>query len=166
MTAQRAAKDFTPSEALTRGQWYVLWAILTLNVTAGIAIISQAKPLAQSVGASVAVATGFALFAPLACIIALCYGGGFGTMPTFAADYFGPKRSGAIYGTMLTAWSAGGVLGPLLIAQVVDLTGGYGPAFTIIAVIMLVSIALPLFVRPPKAVSEAAPSEQAQPSPA
>ncbi|HEX8036339.1 MAG TPA: OFA family MFS transporter, partial [Ktedonobacterales bacterium] len=214
VTAQRATKDFTPGEALTRGQWYVLWAILALNVTAGIAIISQAKPLGQSVGASAAVATGFvsfiaifnglgrfawawfsdligrrqvfitmfalqaviffilgrlpafALFAPLACVVALCYGGGFGTMPAFAADYFGPKRSGAIYGTMLTAWSAGGVLGPLVIAQVKDRTGGYGPAFTIIAVIMLVSMALPLFVRPPKAVAETAPSEQAQPSPA
>ncbi|MGZ3584957.1 MAG: hypothetical protein ACXVCO_11925 [Ktedonobacterales bacterium] len=37
-----------------------------------------------------------------------------------AADHFGPKRSGAIYGTMLTAWSVGGLLGPLLIAQVID----------------------------------------------
>ncbi len=87
-------------------------------------------------------------------------------MPAFAADYFGPKRSGAIYGTMLTAWSAGGVLGPLLIAQVIDRTHSYGLAFTIIAVIMLVSIALPLLVRPPKVAAEVAPSGQTQASPA
>src|SRR5690348_15198177 len=31
VAAQRASKDFTPAEALTRGQWYVLWAILALN---------------------------------------------------------------------------------------------------------------------------------------
>jgi OFA family oxalate/formate antiporter-like MFS transporter len=214
LVSQRASKDFTPSEALTRGQWYALWAILALNVTAGISLISQAKPLALSVGASAAVATGFVstiaifnaigrfawasfsdvigrrqvfitlfalqaviflilgqlpgfgLFAPLAFIVALCYGGGFGTMPAFAADYFGPKRAGAIYGTMLTAWSAGGVLGPILIAQVKDRTGGYGPALTIIAVIMLVSLVLPILVRPPKVAAEALPRGQAQVSPA
>src|SRR6195256_5711005 len=38
-------------------------------------------------------------------VILMCYGGGFGTMPAFAADYFGPKNVGPIYGLMLTAWS-------------------------------------------------------------
>ncbi len=31
----------------------------------------------------------------VAFIILLCYGGGFGTMPAFAADYFGPKPTSA-----------------------------------------------------------------------
>lgn len=31
------------------------------------------------------------------------YGVGFATMPPFAADYFGPKHVGPIYGLMLTA---------------------------------------------------------------
>ncbi len=51
-------------------------------------------------------------------IIALCYGGGFGTMPAFTTDVFGPKHSGTIYGAMLTAWSAGAIVGPLFIAAV------------------------------------------------
>ena len=51
---------------------------------------------------------------------------------------------------MLSAWSAGGVLGPLLIAQVKDRTGQYREALTIIAVVMLVSIVLPVVARPPK----------------
>jgi len=38
-------------------------------------------------------------------IVLMCYGGGFGTMPAFTADYFGPKNVGPIYGLMLTAWS-------------------------------------------------------------
>src|SRR5713226_8448339 len=38
-------------------------------------------------------------------VVLMCYGGGFGTMPAFAADYFGPKNVGPIYGLMLTAWS-------------------------------------------------------------
>jgi MFS transporter, OFA family, oxalate/formate antiporter len=53
-----------------------------------------------------------------AAVIALCYGGGFGTMPAFTTDIFGPKHAGTIYGAMLTAWSAGAVVGPLLIAAV------------------------------------------------
>src|SRR5712675_1154493 len=33
-------------------------------------------------------------------IMLMCYGGGFGTMPAFAADYFGSKNVGPIYGLM------------------------------------------------------------------
>jgi OFA family oxalate/formate antiporter-like MFS transporter len=51
-------------------------------------------------------------------VIALCYGGGFGTMPAFATDVFGAKNAGTIYGAMLSAWSAGAIAGPLLIAAV------------------------------------------------
>src|SRR5918912_3348387 len=36
---QRALKDFTPREALGRWQWYALWAMLCLNVSAGIMLI-------------------------------------------------------------------------------------------------------------------------------
>src|SRR2546426_1523710 len=57
----------------------------------------------------------FVLLLLPAAIIALCYGGGFGTMPAFAADFFGPRNAGTIYGAMLTAWSAGGIVGPILI---------------------------------------------------
>ncbi len=53
-----------------------------------------------------------------AAVIALCYGGGFGTMPAFATDVFGAKNAGTIYGAMLTAWSAGAIVGPLFIAAV------------------------------------------------
>src|SRR5439155_14243814 len=49
----------------------------------------------------------FGLLLIPAAIVGLCYGGGFGTMPAFAADFFGPKNAGTIYGAMLTAWSAG-----------------------------------------------------------
>jgi len=45
----------------------------------------------------------FALLLVPAALIALCYGGGFGTMPAFTADFFGPKNAGTIYGAMLTA---------------------------------------------------------------
>ena len=40
----------------------------------------------------------------VAFVVLMCYGGGFGTMLAFAADYFGPRNVGPIYGLMLTAW--------------------------------------------------------------
>lgn len=79
-----------------------------------------------------------------------CYGGGFGTMPAFAADYFGSKNVGQVYGAMLTAWGIAGVVGPpLLISYIKDSTGEYTNAFYIIAGIMLLSAIVPFIVRPP-----------------
>jgi len=49
-------------------------------------------------------------------VVLICYGGGFGTMPAFTADYFGSKNVGPIYGLMLTAWGFATAFGPLLIA--------------------------------------------------
>jgi OFA family oxalate/formate antiporter-like MFS transporter len=109
----------------------------------------------------------FVPFSILAFVIALCYGGGFGTMPAFAADYFGPKNVGAIYGLMLTAWGTAGVVGPLLIAFLRQSTGAWGNALFIIAGIMLVSAILPFIVRPPRAEPTAAPAAApATPTPA
>jgi MFS transporter, OFA family, oxalate/formate antiporter len=61
---------------------------------------------------------------------------------------------GQIYGLMLTAWSFGGVLGPLLISRVIDVTGSYTLAFYIIAAIMVGSAVVAFIVRPPTRRSE------------
>jgi OFA family oxalate/formate antiporter-like MFS transporter len=83
-------------------------------------------------------------------VVLMCYGGGFGTMPAFTADYFGSKNVGPIYGLMLTAWSFASVAGPLYIARMVETTGKYSGALHVIAVVMAISILLPLIVRPPR----------------
>jgi OFA family oxalate/formate antiporter-like MFS transporter len=83
--------------------------------------------------------------------ILMCYGGGFGTMPAFAADYFGSKNVGPIYGLMLTAWGFASAFGPLLIAHLRQSSGAYATGLRVIAAIMAVSILLPLIVRPPRA---------------
>ena len=85
-------------------------------------------------------------------IILLCYGGGFGTMPAFAADYFGPANVGSIYGLMLTAWGFASAFGPLLIAHMRQSSGTYVGGLHVISVVMTVSVLLPLMVRPPAAV--------------
>ena len=61
------------------------------------------------------------LFGALICYVLLCYGGGFGTMPSFILDVYGPKMMPVVYGTILTAWSAGGVVGPQVVAFFKDL---------------------------------------------
>ncbi|HVN17486.1 MAG TPA: OFA family MFS transporter [Dongiaceae bacterium] len=195
---QRSSKTYTLPEAMRTWQWYGLWALLFLNTSAGISIISQAAPMTQEItGASAALAAGlvgiisiangsgrflwawfsdligrrwvfltmfivqaivffvlprvttFSTFTILCFIILLCYGGGFGTMPAFAADYFGAENVGSIYGLMLTAWGFAGVFGPMLIATIRQSTGRYAHALTVIAIVMLCSAVIPLLVRPP-----------------
>ncbi len=84
-------------------------------------------------------------------VVLMCYGGGFGTMPAFTADYFGPKNVGPIYGLMLTAWGFASAFGPLFIAHMRETTGSYSGALRVIAGVMAVSTLLPVIVRPPRA---------------
>ena len=46
-TSERATHDYVLSEALKTWQWWVLWLILFLNTTTGIAVISQEAPIFQ-----------------------------------------------------------------------------------------------------------------------
>jgi OFA family oxalate/formate antiporter-like MFS transporter len=82
-------------------------------------------------------------------IILMCYGGGFGTMPAFAADYFGPRYVGPIYGLMLTAWGFASAFGPLLIAHLRQSSGNFASGLHVLAGILLVSALVPFVVRPP-----------------
>jgi len=207
---ERSTKIYNLSEALRTWQWYALWALLFLNTSAGISIISQAAPMAQETTGVTAVAAAglvgiisiangagrflwawlsdlvgrrwvflsmfvlqavlffilprvqsFAGFTILCFIVLLCYGGGFGTMPAFAADYFGAENVGSIYGLMLTAWGFAGLLGPTLIANIRQSTGRYSHALSVIAVIMLCSAIIPLLVRPPYTRREPVPMRRA-----
>jgi OFA family oxalate/formate antiporter-like MFS transporter len=91
----------------------------------------------------------FAVFAILAALIYLSYGGGFGTMPATAADFFGTPNAGAIYGAMIIAWSIGGVFGPLVAAKLYESSGSYDRPFTVLGIVALVSLVMPLITRPP-----------------
>jgi OFA family oxalate/formate antiporter-like MFS transporter len=93
----------------------------------------------------------FGIFAILAALVYLSYGGGFGTMPATAADFFGTPNAGAIYGAMMVAWSIGGVVGPLVAARLYETSGGYTLPFTVLGIVALVSAVLPLITRPPAA---------------
>ena len=60
------------------------------------------------------------IFGALVCYVLLCYGGGFGTMPSFVRDVYGAKLMPKVYGVILTAWSAAGVVGPQIFAMIKD----------------------------------------------
>ena len=149
--------------------FYFLWAVLFLNVTAGIGILEQASPMIQEMFKGVvkpSAAAGFVgllslfnmagrfgwsslsdrigrkrtyavfftlgpvlylllpyagrigsvvLFVTCATLILTMYGGGFATIPAYLSDLFGTQYVGAIHGRLLTAWSAAGVAGPVLV---------------------------------------------------
>lgn len=76
------------------------------------------------------------------CLIITCYGGGFASMPAFISDIFGPKNVSAILGLILTAWSAAGIAGPILIAWIRETTGSYGRTFSVFSAMLLAGLIL------------------------
>ena len=178
-------------------QFWLIWGVLCLNVSAGIGVIGMASPMLQEVfagkllGVDVAfndlsvdqkakiatIAAGFtgllslfniagrffwaslsdklgrkltyftffmlgialyasvptlghlgqiALFVAAFGIILSMYGGGFATVPAYLADIFGTQMVGAIHGRLLTAWSAAGIIGPVLINYIRDFQLAHG----------------------------------------
>ncbi|WP_181274095.1 L-lactate MFS transporter [Brevibacterium oceani] len=157
--------------AIRTPQFWFLWVVLFLNVTAGIGILENAAPMIQAYfGITAAAAAGFVgllsignmggrfiwsttsdylgrkknymlylgvgailyllvaffgggsiiLFILATLIIISFYGGGFATIPAYLKDLFGVYQVGAIHGALLTAWSAAGVAGPLIVNSVVE----------------------------------------------
>src|SRR5262249_33830518 len=156
-------------QALKTPQFWLIWWVLCLNVTAGIGVLGQASAMIQEMfqGRVTAVAAaGFVgllslfnmagrfiwasasdyigrrntymvffllgillyaavpttarigsvpLFVLCYAIILSMYGGGFATIPAYLRDIFGVHFVGAIHGRLLTAWSAAGVFGPVLV---------------------------------------------------
>ncbi|WP_091556185.1 OFA family MFS transporter [Micromonospora pattaloongensis] len=104
-----------------------------------------------------------AFFVVLACAIISFYGGGFATLPAYLRDLYGTYQVGAIHGRVLTAWSAAGVAGPLIVNGVLDTQGkpgtlsaaAYRPAlFTMVAILAVGFIANLLVTRIPERFHE------------
>jgi MFS family permease len=69
---------------------------------------------------AIAGTTSLAVFVILTGIILSFYGGGFSTVPAYLKDLFGTIEVGAIHGRLLTAWSAAGIAGPLIVNGLAD----------------------------------------------
>lgn len=198
--AVSSGPSYTPSQVLVMPQFYGLWILLFLNVTAGILIISNAVPIYSDLTGATAAAAGaiygyvsvcnglgrffwgsvsdrlgrnmtytvmyliqavtffllarthsFAAVALEFAVVLLCYGGGFGVMPSFNADYFGTKFLGQNYGMILTAWGVAGVVGPLIAATVKDRTGSFEGALIPVAIMLIIAAVIPFFIKKPSA---------------
>jgi OFA family oxalate/formate antiporter-like MFS transporter len=101
------------------------------------------------------------LFGILVCYVLLCYGGGFGTMPSFVLDVFGAKLMPVVYGAILTAWSLAGVVGPQIAATLKDTyKENAGPlTFTVGAGILTVGFLVSFFVSNARFTKAAAPAK-------
>ncbi|WP_309126497.1 OFA family MFS transporter [Kocuria sp.] len=96
------------------------------------------------------------LFVPLAFVIISFYGGGFATVPAYLRDLFGTYQVGAIHGRLLTAWSAAGVAGPLIVNAFLDAQGtpgeltaqAYQPALLTMVGLLVVGFVANLLVTP------------------
>jgi len=100
--------------------------------------------------------TATALFVLLAAVILSFYGGGFATVPAYLRDLFGTYQVGAIHGRLLTAWSAAGVAGPLIVNAFLDAQGtpgeltaaAYRPALLTMVGVLAVGFVANLLVHP------------------
>ena len=83
-------------------------------------------------------------------VVVMCYGGAYGITPAFAADYFGPRDVGSIFGLMMLPWAFAAVFGPLLFAYLRQINGNYNQALYLIAGLMTTALILPILVHPPR----------------
>lgn len=91
--------------------------------------------------------TNVLLFQVLIFIVVSCYGGGFSNLPAFIGDLFGTKQLGAIHGYLLTTWSLGGILGPLLVSQIRERTESYIPVFYVFTALIIVAFLVSILLR-------------------
>ncbi|MFC7342229.1 OFA family MFS transporter [Saccharopolyspora griseoalba] len=197
--------DVSANNALRTPQFWLLWLVLCLNVTAGIGILEKASPMITGffAGSSTPVAAGAAagfvallsltnmagrfvwsstsdlvgrkniyrlylgggallylgillfgasgvpVFVLCAMLILSFYGGGFATVPAYLKDLFGTMQVGAIHGRLLTAWSAAGIFGPLIVNAVADAqeaAGATGPALYSASLYIMIGLLLVGFV--------------------
>jgi OFA family oxalate/formate antiporter-like MFS transporter len=96
------------------------------------------------------------LFGVLICYVLLCYGGGFGVMPAFVLNTFGARRMPVLYGCILTAWSAAGVVGPQVVAQLKDRFGAEASeyAFAFGAGLLALGLLVSLAIRPSSTIGD------------
>jgi OFA family oxalate/formate antiporter-like MFS transporter len=111
--------------------------------------------------------TAYPLFIIVTGLIGLCFGGYLALYPAVTADFYGTKNHGVNYGFMFLAYGAGGIVGPLLQAQLVQKAGAiqivaanaaaknfdvihYRTAFVVSAILCAAAVVVAATIRPPK----------------
>ncbi|MDA1313043.1 MAG: OFA family MFS transporter [Acidobacteria bacterium] len=91
------------------------------------------------------------------CLVGFAFGGYLALLPSFTADYFGPRNIGANYGLMFSAYGLSGYFVPGYFAGIMeqarsagDLAGGYNQVYVTLAVGAAIGMVLALLVRKPQ----------------
>ena len=85
-----------------------------------------------------------------ACMLAYwVYGGGLALMPSYTADFYGPKNLGFNYGLVFMGWGFGAFM-PKLAGHIRDVSGSYDQAFYIAGILLLVAVGLAFITKKPK----------------
>jgi MFS family permease len=84
------------------------------------------------------------------CMIAYwVYGGGLALMPSYTADFYGPKNLGFNYGIVFIGWGLGAFM-PKLAGRIRDVTGNYDMAFYIAGILLLVACGIAFICKKPQ----------------
>jgi OFA family oxalate/formate antiporter-like MFS transporter len=102
------------------------------------------------------------------CLAGFSFGGYLALLPSFTADYFGPRHIGANYGLMFSAYGLCGFLVPQYFARIVDraqqagnLAAGYDEVNFTLALFAVAGTALAAIVRRPSSAPPAGRGEAA-----
>ncbi len=107
------------------------------------ALILCFVPLIASLLAFLFISAPGVLFAAVA-VYGFAHGGFFTVMSPTVAEYFGLQAHGAIFGLVLFSGTIGGAAGPILAGRIFDLTNSYALAFTALAALATLGLALVL----------------------
>jgi len=70
-------------------------------------------------------------------------------MPSYTADFYGPKNLGFNYGLVFMGWGFGAFM-PKLAGKIKDVSGSYDQAFYIAGILLLAAVALAFVTKKPK----------------
>jgi hypothetical protein len=85
-----------------------------------------------------------------ACMIAYwVYGGGLALIPSYTADFYGPKNLGFNYGLVFIGWGLGAFM-PKLAGKIKDMTGSYDNAFYVAGGLLVLAVLLALVTKRPQ----------------
>jgi MFS family permease len=200
-------RQYTLPQMLGDARFYIIWAMLFLNIFGGVTMISNIVPIMHELsGMPIADAAGmygflailnglgrlfwgslsdrigrritFALLfggqalaffvldsdrepivvAAAIAVLLFCYGGGFGTMPAFNADFYGTKHFGSNYGAQISAWGLAAVFGTYFISTMRELSGSFAGLMQPISIVLLIAIFFPLITENTKSGGKPEPS--------
>lgn len=80
-------------------------------------------------------------------VAGFCYGSSFSIFPATTADFYGMKNYGVNYGVMFSAWGTGGIIGPMVAAEIYDKFSNYNFAYITATILLIVAFIITFFIK-------------------